>query len=247
MDKRKKAVVLSSGGLDSTTAMAIAKSEGFEIYSLSFSYGQRHSNELEASKKVATALGAIKHLVIDIDMKLIGGSALTDSIDVPKDRDESQMTADIPVTYVPARNTIFLSYALAWAEVIGAEDIFIGVNAIDYSGYPDCRPEFIEAFEKMANLATKVGVQGTATIKIQTPLINMTKAQIIKKGSELGVDYGMTLSCYDPTADGFACGHCDSCILRRKGFKEAGVPDPTHYAVQSEGQENQRFNRCKQK
>jgi 7-cyano-7-deazaguanine synthase len=231
MDKQKKAVVLSSGGLDSTTAMAIAKSEGFEIYSLSFSYGQRHSIELEAAKKVATALNAKKHLVIDIDMKLIGGSALTDSIDVPKDRDESQMTADIPVTYVPARNTIFLSYALAWAEVIGAEDIFIGVNAIDYSGYPDCRPEFIQAFEKLANLATKVGVQGTATIKIQTPLINMTKAQIIKKGSELCIDYGMTLSCYDPTADSLACGHCDSCILRKKGFKEAGVPDPTHYAV----------------
>ncbi|BBO80236.1 7-cyano-7-deazaguanine synthase [Desulfosarcina ovata subsp. sediminis] len=231
MDKQKKAVVLSSGGLDSTTAMAIAKSEGFDVYSLSFSYGQRHSIELEASKRVALALSATTHLVIDIDMKLIGGSALTDEIDVPKDRDESQMTADIPVTYVPARNTIFLSYALAWAEVIGAEDIFIGVNAVDYSGYPDCRPEFIEAFEKLANLATKVGVEGSATIKIRTPLINMTKAQIIKKGTDLGVEYGMTLSCYDPNPDGLACGHCDSCILRKKGFKDAGVSDPTRYAT----------------
>jgi 7-cyano-7-deazaguanine synthase len=228
-NNKSKAVVLSSGGLDSTTAMAIAKFEGFDVYSLSFSYGQRHSIELEASKRVASALGATKHLVIDMDMKLIGGSALTDAIDVPKDRDESQMTANIPVTYVPARNTIFLSYALAWAEVIGAEDIFIGVNAVDYSGYPDCRPEFIEAFEKLANLATKVGVEGATTIKIRTPLINMTKAQIIKKGSDLGIDYGMTLSCYDPTIDSLACGHCDSCLLRKKGFAEAGVQDPTRY------------------
>ena len=228
--KNRKAVVLSSGGLDSTTAMAMAKSEGYDIYSLSFSYGQRHSVELEAAKRVTEDLGAIKHLVIDIDLKLIGGSALTDDIEVPKDRNESEMTEEIPVTYVPARNTIFLSYALGWAEVIGASDIFIGVNAVDYSGYPDCRPEFITAFERLANLATKVGVEGTSKIKIRTPLIHLTKAEIIRRGIELGVDYGMTLSCYDPSMDGGACGHCDSCLLRKKGFVEAGVPDPTKYA-----------------
>jgi 7-cyano-7-deazaguanine synthase len=228
--KNRKAVVLSSGGLDSTTAMAIAKSEGYEVYSLSFSYGQRHSVELEAAKRVAENLGAIKHLVIDIDLKLIGGSALTDDIEVPKDRNESEMTEEIPVTYVPARNTIFLSYALGWAEVIGASDIFIGVNAVDYSGYPDCRPEFIAAFETLANLATKVGVEGTSKIKIRTPLIHLSKAEIIRRGIELGVDYGITLSCYDPSIDGGACGHCDSCLLRKKGFVEAGVPDPTKYA-----------------
>lgn len=229
MNVQKKAVVLSSGGLDSTTAMAIAKAEGYVIYSLSFSYGQRHSVELEAAKKVATAMGVEKHLVLDIDLKFIGGSALTDDIDVPKDRNEADMTSDIPVTYVPARNTIFLSYALGWAEVLGASDIFIGVNAVDYSGYPDCRPEFIEAFERLANLATKAGVQGISTMKIQTPLINFTKAQIIKRGIELGVDYGVTLSCYDPNAEGLACGHCDSCLLRKKGFAEVGVQDPTRY------------------
>jgi 7-cyano-7-deazaguanine synthase len=229
MDEQKKAVVLSSGGLDSTTAMAIAKAEGYDIYSLSFSYGQRHSIELEAAKKVATAMGVKKHLVLNIDLKLIGGSALTDDIEVPKDRNEAEMTGDIPVTYVPARNTIFLSYALGWAEVLGVSDIFVGVNAVDYSGYPDCRPEFIEAFERLANLATKVGVQGTSIMKIQTPLINLTKAQIIKRGIELGVDYRMTLSCYDPNAQGLACGHCDSCILRKKGFAESGVQDPTMY------------------
>ena len=228
--KNRKAVVLSSGGLDSTTAMAMAKSEGYDVYSLSFSYGQRHSVELEAAKRVAEDLGAIKHLVIDIDLKLIGGSALTDDIEVPKDRNESEMTEEIPVTYVPARNTIFLSYALGWAEVIGASDIFIGVNAVDYSGYPDCRPEFIAAFETLANLATKVGVEGTSKIKIRTPLIHLTKAEIIRRGIELGVDYGLTLSCYDPSMDGGACGHCDSCLLRKKGFVEAGVPDPTKYA-----------------
>ena len=228
--KNRKAVVLSSGGLDSTTAMAMAKSEGYGVYSLSFSYGQRHSVELEAAKRVAEDLGAIKHLVIDIDLKLIGGSALTDDIEVPKDRNEGEMTEEIPVTYVPARNTIFLSYALGWAEVIGASDIFIGVNAVDYSGYPDCRPEFIAAFETLANLATKVGVEGTSKIKIRTPLIHLTKAEIIRRGIELGVDYGLTLSCYDPSMDGGACGHCDSCLLRKKGFVEAGVSDPTKYA-----------------
>ena len=225
----KRAIVLSSGGLDSTTAMAIAKAEGYDIYSLSFSYGQRHSGELEAAKKVAAAMGVGKHLVLDIDLKLIGGSALTDDIEVPKDRNEAEMTGDIPVTYVPARNTIFLSYALGWAEVLGASDIFIGVNAVDYSGYPDCRPEFIKAFERLANLATKVGVQGTSTMKIQTPLINLTKAQIIRRGIELEVDYGLTISCYDPNTQGLACGHCDSCLLRKKGFAEAGVLDPTRY------------------
>lgn len=230
MNQKKKAVVLSSGGLDSTTVIAIAKDEGFEIYSLSFSYGQRHTVELEAAKSVALALGVKKHLVIDIDLRPIGGSALTAEIEVPKDRDESAMAGEIPVTYVPARNTIFLSYALAWAEVVGAADIFIGVNAVDYSGYPDCRPEFIRAFEHLANLATKVGVEGRTAIRIRTPLLYLTKAQIIQKGIELGVDYGLTLSCYDPTPEGLACGRCDSCLLRKKGFADAGVQDPTPYA-----------------
>jgi 7-cyano-7-deazaguanine synthase len=225
----RKAVVLSSGGLDSTTAMAIARSEGYEIYSLSFHYGQRHAVELEASNKVASALGASEHLVIDIDLGKIGGSALTADIDVPKARTEGEMTQGIPVTYVPARNTIFLSYALAWAEILRATDIFIGVNAIDYSGYPDCRPEFIAAFEQLANLAIKATVEDEVRIKIQTPLIFMTKAEIIKKGAELGVDYSLTHSCYDPTPGGKACGQCDSCLLRKKGFREAGLPDPTVY------------------
>jgi 7-cyano-7-deazaguanine synthase len=232
MAKKKKAVVLSSGGLDSTTAMAIAKDEGHEIYSLTFRYGQRHSLELEAAQKVAETLGTREHLVIDIDLAKIGGSALTDDIDVPKARTDKEMQKEIPVTYVPARNTIFLSYALAWAEVLGASDIFIGVNAIDYSGYPDCRPEYIEAFEHMANLATKAGVEGKTKIKIKTPLIHMTKAQIIRKGIELGVDYSITHSCYDPSPDGKACGQCDSCLLRKKGFKKAGAPDPTTYIEQ---------------
>lgn len=229
-DTKRKAIVLSSGGVDSTTAMAIARFEGYDIHSLSFRYGQRHALELKAAERVAKALGVKAHLVIDIDLKKIGGSALTDDIEVPKGRDEGEMRQEIPVTYVPARNTIFLSYALAWAEVLGASDIFIGVNAIDYSGYPDCRPEYIEAFERMANLATKAGVEGKTRLKIRTPLIQMTKAQIIRKGMELGVDYGMTHSCYDPTPEGKACGQCDSCILRKKGFREAGVPDPTRYA-----------------
>ncbi len=226
----KNAVVLSSGGLDSTTAMAIASSQGFAVHSLSFRYGQRHRVELLAAARVAAALGVQKHLVLDIDLRPIGGSALTADIQVPKDRNGRQMDAEIPVTYVPARNTIFLSYALAWAEVIGAEDIFIGVNAVDYSGYPDCRPEFIKAFEHLANLATKAGVQGEARIKIRTPLIQLTKAQIIRQGAALGVDYGMTVSCYDPDPQGRACGRCDSCQLRRKGFLQAGIPDPTAYA-----------------
>ncbi len=229
MTDNKKAVVLSSGGLDSTTAMAIAQDKGFDIYSLSFSYGQRHASELEASKIIADKFSVKKHLIIDLDLRKIGGSALTDEIDVPKNRDETAMTGEIPVTYVPARNTIFLSYAIAWAEVIGARDIFIGVNAVDYSGYPDCRPEYIAAFEKMANLATKAGVEGKARITIQTPLIHLSKADIIKKGLALGVDYGLTRSCYDPSKKGLACGVCDSCILRKKGFTEAGVVDPTMY------------------
>ena len=229
MNSARKAVVLSSGGIDSTTAMAIAKHEGYKIYSLSFFYGQRHAFELEAAQKVANAIGVTKHLVINIDLKQIGGSSLTDDIDVPKDRDEQEMTREIPVTYVPARNTIFLSFALAWAEVLKSSDIFIGVNAIDYSGYPDCRPEYIDAFERMANLATKAGVEGTTKIRIKTPLIRWTKAQIIQKGIELGVDYALTHSCYDPSPQGQACGRCDSCQLRKKGFKEAGVLDPTQY------------------
>ena len=223
-----RAVVLSSGGLDSTTVMAIARSEGYEIYSLSFRYGQRHAVELAAARRVAEAMGVCEHLVIDVDMKLIGGSALTDDIPVPKDRSEGEMDGGIPVTYVPARNTIFLSYALGWAEVVGASDIFIGVNAVDYSGYPDCRPEFIAAFETLANLATKAGVEGRK-IRIQAPLIDLSKAEIIQRGAALGVDYGITLSCYDPSPQGHACGHCDSCLLRKKGFLEAGVEDPTAY------------------
>ena len=229
MSHIKKAVVLSSGGIDSTTVMAMAKHEGFEIHSLSFFYGQRHAVELEAARKVANTLGAARHLVINIDLKKIGGSSLTNDMDVPKARDERAMSREIPVTYVPARNTIFLSFALAWAEVLGSSDIFIGITAIDYSGYPDCRPEYIHAFERMANLATKAGVEGITKIKINTPLIRLTKAQIIKKGIGLGVDYSLTHSCYDPSSQGLACGRCDSCFLRKKGFKEAGMPDPTRY------------------
>ena len=228
----KKAVVLSSGGIDSTTVMAIAKQEGFEIYSLSFFYKQRHSVEIEAAKKVADVMNIKKHLIIDIDLKKIGSSALTDNnLDVPKYRKMQSMADEIPVTYVPARNTIFLSYALAWAEVLQSSDIFIGVNAIDYSGYPDCRPEYIEAFEQMANLATKAAVEGKTKLKIRTPLIHMTKAEIIKKGVDLGVDFSLTHSCYDPSSDGLACGECDSCIIRKQGFKEAGIIDPTQYII----------------
>jgi 7-cyano-7-deazaguanine synthase len=222
----KKAVVLLSGGLDSATVLAIARSEGYEAYALSFSYGQRHAFELEAARRVAAAIGAAEHRIAAIDLRVFGGSALTDEIDVPKGRDTDQMSHGIPVTYVPARNTIFLSFALAWAEVLGASDIFIGVNALDYSGYPDCRPEFIEAFERMANLATKAGVEGRQKLKIHTPLIALTKAQIIRRGIELGVDYGLTSSCYDPSPAGKPCGQCDSCQLRQKGFRECGIEDP---------------------
>ena len=227
-----KAVILSSGGLDSTTVMAIARDQGYALYSISFRYGQRHSLELEAARRVADSFQVRQHLVISIDLQLIGGSALTDDIPVPKNRDVPAMETEIPVTYVPARNTIFLSYALGWAEVIGAADIFIGVNAVDYSGYPDCRPEFIRAFEQMANLATRAGIEGTSRFTIRAPLMNLTKAQIIGKGLGLGVDYSLTLSCYDPDADGLACGECASCHLRHKGFLEAGVPDPTRYQGQ---------------
>jgi len=229
MEIRKKAVILSSGGIDSTTAMAMAKREGYDLYSLSFDYGQRHAVELEAAARTAAALGARQHLVIRIDLGKIGGSALTDEIAVPHGRSEEQLASGIPVTYVPARNTIFLSYALAWAEVLEAADIFIGVNAVDYSGYPDCRPEYIRAFEAMANLAIKAAVEGKLKISIRTPLIRMTKAEIIRTGTELGVDYRLTHSCYDPDAQGRACGDCDSCLLRKKGFREAGIPDPTMY------------------
>jgi 7-cyano-7-deazaguanine synthase len=228
-NKSKKAVVLLSGGLDSATVLAIAKSEGYEIYALSFSYGQRHSWELEAADRVARSLGIAQHRIATIDLRAFGGSALTDDIGVPKGRAVDEMSHGIPVTYVPARNTIFLSFALAWAEVLGCSDIFIGVNALDYSGYPDCRPEFIEAFERMANLATKAGVEGRQDLKIHSPLIALSKAEIIRRGIELGVDYGLTSSCYDPAPTGEPCGQCDSCLLRRKGFGENGISDPLHY------------------
>lgn len=224
-----KAVVLLSGGVDSATTLAIARSEGFDIWALSFRYGQRHMVELEAAMRVARVNSVAEHLTVDIDLRRIGGSALTSDLAVPKSRSVEDMGKDIPVTYVPARNTIFLSYALAWAEVIGASDIFIGVNALDYSGYPDCRPEYIEAYERMANLATRACVEGKQKLRIHTPLIHLSKAQIISKGMELGVDYSLTHSCYDPGADGAACGHCDSCLLRLKGFKEAGLVDPVRY------------------
>jgi 7-cyano-7-deazaguanine synthase len=226
-----KAIILLSGGIDSTTAMAIAKSKGKEIYSLSFRYGQRHAIELEASKKIAQSFGVKEHKIIDIDLRQFGASALTDEIDVPKHEsvEEIEKQKEIPITYVPARNTIFLSYALGWAEVLKADSIYIGVTAVDYSGYPDCRPEFIEAFEKMANLATKTGVTKEVVLKIETPLINLSKAQIIQTGSKLGVDYSLTISCYDPDLKGRSCGRCDSCLHRIKGFKEAGIKDPTSY------------------
>jgi len=233
MGNAEKAIVLSSGGLDSTTVMAIASDEGYELYSLSFSYGQRHVWELNAAKKVADIFNAREHLILDLDLEKIGGSALTGNLVVPKSRNIQEMIRDIPVTYVPARNTIFLSYALAWAEVIGSSVIFIGVNAVDYSGYPDCRPEYIAAFEHMANLATKAGVEGTIKITIRTPLLHMTKAEIILKGIELGVDFSETHSCYDPSPEGLACGQCDSCILRKMGFDKAGIQDPTRYVTET--------------
>lgn len=223
---QQKAVVLYSGGLDSSTCMAMATAQGFIPHAISFSYGQRHGHELEVAKANAGRLGAAEHLVVDFDLRLMGGSALTAEIDVPK----QGVGNDIPVTYVPARNTIFLSFALGWAEVLGAADIFIGVNALDYSGYPDCRPEYIEAYQKMANLATRAGVEGTSRFKIHTPLISMTKAEIIKAGLALGVDYSLTHSCYDPSPAGLSCGKCDSCRLRLKGFAEAGLSDPLQYS-----------------
>ncbi|OAN43724.1 7-cyano-7-deazaguanine synthase QueC [Magnetospirillum moscoviense] len=224
----RRAVVLLSGGLDSATVLAMAQKAGFECWALSFRYGQRHAVELAAAARVAAALGAARHRVAEIDLRAFGGSALTADIDVPKDRDDAAIAGGIPVTYVPARNTIMLSFALAWAEVLEAFDIFVGVNAVDYSGYPDCRPEYVAAFERMANLATKAGVEGHK-LTIHTPLIDLTKAQIIAKGVELGVDYALTSSCYDPDHQGRACGRCDSCRLRRKGFEQAGIPDPTSY------------------
>ncbi|HEY3413882.1 MAG TPA: 7-cyano-7-deazaguanine synthase QueC [Armatimonadota bacterium] len=226
----RRAVVLLSGGLDSTTTLAIAKNEGFEPYALTFRYGQRHACEIDAARRIAVQLGAAQHVVAEIDLREFGGSALTDDIDVPKGRDTAAMADGIPITYVPARNTVFLSFALAWAEVLGASDIFIGVNALDYSGYPDCRPEFIEAYQAMANLATRAGVKGGSRLTIHTPLIQMSKADIIRTGLSLGVDYAGTSSCYDPSPDGAACGECDSCLLRKKGFTEAGLPDPTRYS-----------------
>lgn len=229
LDSVKRAVVLLSGGLDSTTVLAIAKRDGFEPNVLTFRYGQRHAIEIDAARRVAAAMGVASHVIADIDLRAFGGSALTDDIPVPKGRDTAQLARGIPITYVPARNTIFLSFALAWAEVLGADDIFIGVNALDYSGYPDCRPEFIEAFQQMANIATRVGVEGGGRMTIHTPLIEMTKAQIIRAGTALGVDYAQTTSCYDPGPEGGACGNCDSCLLRKKGFAEAGIADPTKY------------------
>jgi len=225
----KRAVVLLSGGIDSTTTLAIAKAEGYETYALSFDYGQRHQIETEAARRVAQSLGAKEHRIAKIDLRVFGGSALTDDVAVPKQRSETEIAHGIPITYVPARNTIFLAYALAWAEVIPADDIFIGVNAIDYSGYPDCRPEFIKTFENLADVGTKAGIEGRR-FHIHTPLIKLSKADIISKGAELSVDFSLTHSCYDPTPGGLHCGECDSCLLRLKGFREAGLKDPIHYA-----------------
>ena len=221
-----RAVILLSGGLDSATTAAIARNDGFELHALSFDYGQRHRFELEASRRVAAALGIKHHVTLSIDLSQFGASALTADIDVPKGRSDDELQHGIPITYVPARNTVFLSMALGYAEVLGAADIFIGVNAVDYSGYPDCRPEFIAAFERLANLATKAGVEGALQFKIHTPLILLSKAEIIRRGLELGVDYGLTHSCYDPDPRGRACGRCDACVLRRRGFEEAGISDP---------------------
>lgn len=229
VEPNKKAVVLLSGGLDSTTVLAIANAAKYEIYALSFSYGQRHDIELEKAKEIAKHFAVAQHAIINIDLRRIGGSALTAEIAVPKERSLTEMEKTIPVTYVPARNTIFLSFALAWAEVLNASDILIGVNALDYSGYPDCRPEYIAAFEKLANLATGAGVENRLSFHIHTPLINLTKAEIIKQGLELGVDYSLTHSCYDPNEMGLACGCCDSCLLRLKGFQEANAKDPIKY------------------
>jgi 7-cyano-7-deazaguanine synthase len=231
----KRAVVLLSGGLDSTTTLALAQSEGYETYALTFRYGQRHELEIEAARRIGARFNVSRHIVAEIDLREFGGSALTSELVVPKGRALEEMTAEIPVTYVPARNTIFLSFALAWAEVLGAEDIFIGVNALDYSGYPDCRPEYIAAYEQMAHLATKAGVEGRQRLRIHTPLIEWSKAEIIRKGIELGVDYSLTVTCYDPSAQGAACGQCDACQLRLKGFAENGLVDPVSYRKASQG------------
>jgi 7-cyano-7-deazaguanine synthase len=225
----QRAVALASGGLDSSTAIALALKQGFEVYALSVDYGQRHRFELEAARRVLRSLNIARHVIAPIDLRWFGGSALTADIEVPKTRDLDRISAEIPATYVPARNTIFLSIALGWCEAIHAQDIFIGVNALDYSGYPDCRPEFLEAFERLANLATKAGVEGASRFRIHAPLLHMTKAQIILAGIEAGVDLSLTHSCYDPSPEGIACGACDSCILRRRGFEEAGISDPTLY------------------
>lgn len=226
----RPAVVLVSGGLDSATILAICQSQGFEPYAISFDYGQRHRHELAAADRVCAAAGVRRHIVVPLDLRAFGGSALTADIAVPKDRSDAQMSSGIPITYVPARNTIFLSIALGWAEVLGASDLFIGVNAVDYSGYPDCRPEFINAFQSMARLATKSGVEGEGEWQIHAPLIDLSKAEIIRRGMELGVDYSLTHSCYDPDPEGRGCGHCDSCQLRLKGFADAGLIDPAPYA-----------------
>ena len=228
MNEQRRAVILLSGGIDSTTTLAIAIAEGYEAYTLSFNYGQRHQIETETARRVADSLGAKEHRLAKIDLRVFGGSALTDDVDVPKQRPESEIAQGIPITYVPARNTIFLAYALAWAEVIPTSDIFLGVNAIDYSGYPDCRPEFIEAFENLANLGTKAGVEGRR-FQIHTPLIKFSKAEIIRKAVALGIELPLTHSCYDPSPEGLACGECDSCLLRLKGFREAGLKDPIRY------------------
>lgn len=229
----KPAVVLLSGGLDSTTVLAIAKAEGYTPYALSFRYGQRHTIELEAAQRVAQAQGVARHVIADIDLRVFGGSALTDDIAVPHHDSADELGEGIPVTYVPARNTVFLSFALAWAETLGSSDVFMGVNALDYSGYPDCRPEYISAYEKMANLATKAGVDGTQHLKIHTPLIDLTKAQTIERGLALGADYSLTHSCYDPDEQGLSCGTCDSCLLRRRGFAELGLEDPVPVAIRA--------------
>ncbi|HET9454685.1 MAG TPA: 7-cyano-7-deazaguanine synthase QueC [Gemmatimonadaceae bacterium] len=229
MTTQRPAVVLLSGGLDSTTMLAIARSEGFAPHAMTFRYGQRHAHEIEAARRVAAHYDVADHVVVDIDLRTFGGSALTADLAVPKDRAADAMAEGIPITYVPARNTIFLSFALAWAEVLEAGDIFIGVNALDYSGYPDCRPEYVAAYERMANLATRGGVEGTNPIRIQAPLLHLTKGQIIKRGLALGVDYALTTSCYDPDVQGRSCGHCDACLLRLRGFAEAGEKDPVPY------------------
>ena len=226
----KKAVILLSGGLDSATCLAIAIDSGFLPYALSFRYGQRHEFELDSAKAVSKSMGVEEHIILDIDLRAFGGSALTDDIEVPKDRDETNIKNEIPVTYVPARNTIFLSFGLAYAETLGANDIFIGVNALDYSGYPDCRPEYIASFQHMANLATKVGVEEKSDTNIHTPLIDLTKSDIIKAGLNLNVDYGLTHSCYDPEQNGYSCGHCDACQLRTRGFEKIGLSDPIKYS-----------------